>query len=205
VAASLESVVVFIDYQNVFMAARQCFHQGPYGPADGQIDPLRLGQLIVDRRRRPSTLKQVRVYRGLPDATKEPRAYAANERQTASWVQSPLINVFRRPLNYPRTWPSEKGKEKGVDVALAVDFVRLAVRGTYDVGVLMSTDTDLVPALEAAMEIKTTGVHIEVAAWAAKQANRRLSIDGRLPWCHRLGESDYKSVRDDRDYNQPSS
>ena len=34
----------------------------------------------------------------------------------------------------------------------------------HDVGVVMSTDTDLVPVLEASLEIKTVGVHIEVAA-----------------------------------------
>jgi uncharacterized LabA/DUF88 family protein len=48
------------------------------------------------------------------------------------------------------SWPEQPAEEKGVDVALGIDFVRLAVRGAHDVGVLMSTDTDLVPALEAA-------------------------------------------------------
>ena len=203
VPAPPERVVVFVDYQNVFMTARQCFHQGPFGPTAGQVDPLKLAELIVQRRQRTSVLAQVRVYRGLPDATKEPRPYAANERQTAAWVQASLVEVFRRPLRYPRTWPTQRAQEKGVDVALAIDFVRLAVRGAYDVGVLMSTDTDLVPALEAAFEIKTTAVHIEVAAWKAKHANRRLSVDGRLPWCHQLSELDYQSVRDHRDYNLP--
>ena len=51
----------------------------------------------------------------------------------------------------------------------------------HDVGVLMSTDTDLVPVLEAALEIKTVGVHIEVAAGKAKDANRRLTVGGQLP------------------------
>ncbi|MGH4021073.1 MAG: NYN domain-containing protein [Pseudonocardiaceae bacterium] len=148
-------------------------------------------------------LTQVRVYRGLPDATKVPHPYAANERQTAAWVWSPLVDVIRRPLRYPGTWPKQRAQEKGVDVALGIDFVRLAVRGAHDVGILVSTDTDLVPALEAAIEIKTVGVHIEVAAWKARGANRRLSIGGQLPWCHQLYESDYQTVRDNRDYNQP--
>jgi hypothetical protein len=67
----------------------------------------------------------------------------------------------------------------------------------------MSTDTDLVPDLEAALEIKTVGVHIEVAAWKAKGANRRLSVGGQLLWCHELQEADYQKVRDHRDYNPP--
>ncbi len=80
--------------------------------------------------------------------------------------------------------------------------MRLAAQGAYDVGVLASTDTDLKPALEAAMQIKTVGIHIEVAAWRAKGANRRLSLEGQLPWCHQLTLADYQAVADTRDYNQ---
>ena len=195
--------MVFIDYQNVFMTARQCFHGSPYGPTDGQIDPWKLGQLITERRRRDSTLVGVRVYRGLPDATRQPRPYAANARQTAAWTRNPRVTVVRRPLRYPAGWPQQRAQEKGVDVALGIDFVRLAVQGAHDVGVLMSTDTDLVPALEAALEIKTTGVHVEVAAWTGRGANRRLTVGGNLPWCHQLGRDGYDAVRDIRDYNLP--
>lgn len=196
-----ERVIVFVDYQNVFGTARQCFHHATeVGPTSGQIDPVKLGQLIVSKRVRPSVLKQVRVYRGLPDATRQPRAYAANERQTAAWLRSPLVCVLRRPLRYPRNWPQEKAQEKGVDVALAIDFVRLAAQGAYDVGILVSTDSDLKPALEGALEIKTVGVHIEVAAWRAKGANRRLSLHGQLPWCHQLTLADYQAVADRHDY-----
>jgi hypothetical protein len=45
-------------------------------------------------------------------------------------------------------------EEKGIDVALAIDFVTMAVRGEYDVGVIMSTDTDLKPALEAVAQMR---------------------------------------------------
>jgi hypothetical protein len=104
------------------------------------------------------------------------------------------------PLRYPHSWPTEKAQEKGVDVEWAIDFVRLAVQGAYDVGVLMSTDTDLVPALEAVLEIKTTGAHIEVAAWKGKGANKRLSVGGQLPWCHQLTKADYIAVADPTTY-----
>lgn len=164
------------------MQARHCFHTGPpYGPTAGQISPLLLGQLIVARRVRHSVLQQVRVYRGMPDATREPRPYAANERQTAAWGQSPLIEVIRRPLRYPGSWPKQRAREKGVDVALGIDFVRLAVRGAHEVGVLVSTDTDLVPALEAALEIKTVGVHIEVVRGGPRAPTSGLASAGNSP------------------------
>lgn len=149
---------------------------------------------------RDSELARVRVYRGVPDATKQPKAYAANERQAASWTRNGALVVVRRPLRYPADWPRQKAQEKGVDVALAIDFVRLAAQGAFDVGILMSTDTDLVPALEAVQTIKTVGVHIEVAAWKGVGANRRLTTGNQLPWCHQLSAVDYWAVQDPTNY-----
>ena len=198
----MDRVCVFVDYQNVFGTARQCFHRPPYWSSDGQVDPVRLGELLAARRLRPSFLSQVRVYRGLPDATRQPEQYAANERQARAWSKDSRVHVVRRPLRYPASWPRERPQEKGVDVALAVDFVRLAVQGAYDAGIVMSTDTDLLPALEAADTIRTVGVRIEVAAWFGNGANRRLAIGNQRPWCHHLRRDDYLAVRDVTDYRE---
>lgn len=199
-----DRVIVFLDYQNVFAGARSSFHLPPHAPTDGQIDPVALGNLLVSRRIRPSRLQQVRIYRGLPDASREPRPYGANDRQTAAWRRNPLVEVLRRPLRYPPDWPATKAKEKGVDVALAIDFVRLAVQGSYDAGVLFSTDTDLVPALEAVMDIRTVGAHVEVAAWtcSGRKMSRLRLPDTNVPWCHYLTEADYRSVADVIDYTR---
>jgi hypothetical protein len=40
-------VVVFLDYQNVFMGARRAFCGLVPGPTDGQVDPLRLARWLV--------------------------------------------------------------------------------------------------------------------------------------------------------------
>ena len=196
---------MFLDYQNVLGTARHCFCSAPLRAPEGQVDPLQLGQVLVSRRLRPSVLSQVRVYRGLPDATRQPEGYAANERQAAAWAADPVVHVVRRSLRYPGSWPREKAQEKGVDVALAIDFVRLAAQGAYDVGILMSTDTDLLPALEAAQSIKTVGVRIEVAAWFGNGANRRLTTGNQLPWCHQLRRADYLAVHDPTDYRTRSA
>ena len=96
-----------------------------------------------------------------------------------------------RTLRYPYGWPDrcergEKPQEKGIDVALAIDFVRLAIEKQYDVGVLMSTDTDLKPALETVAALRSSGgPRVEVAAWSGDNMhNRRLSISGANLWCH---------------------
>jgi hypothetical protein len=44
---------------------------------DGQIDPLRLGEKIVEKDAYDNEVSGVRVYRGRPDSLKEPRGYGA--------------------------------------------------------------------------------------------------------------------------------
>ena len=145
-----DRVVVFLDWQNVYKGAREAFcgYGAPHW--EGQVHPLALGHIIAADSPYDRQLRQVRVYRGQPDATRDPRGYAANARQVATWRQSPLVDMTMRTLRYPRGWPTshqpgEKPQEKGIDVALAIDFVSMAVAGEFEVGVLMSTDTDLKP------------------------------------------------------------
>ena len=132
----VDRVVVFVDYQNVYMSARQAFHPSPWAIPhwEGQIDPLALGQLIVRRSPFDRKIVGVRMYRGIPDSTKDPKGHGACLRHIAAWSKSEAIEVVARPLRYPAGWPKKKPKEKGVDVALAVDFVLMAVRQDYEVG-----------------------------------------------------------------------
>lgn len=202
-----DRVVVFLDYQNVYMGARSAFH--PYGapsPA-GQVDPYRLGELLVSKGP-PDVereLTEVRIYRGQPDSQKDPKGYAANDRQCRHWETLPKATVITRTLRYPLDWPREKEQEKGIDVQLAIDLVAGAVRREYEVGILMSTDTDLKPALEFVRDLEGDPYpRCEVAAWSSPDAHsRRLSIPGRQIWCHWLDESDYQAVSDPMNYAAP--
>jgi uncharacterized LabA/DUF88 family protein len=68
----------------------------------------------------------------------------------------------RKPKNPPRCplchkevsdCPNCKGSmagtvEKGIDTAIVTDMIRLAWEGSYDVGVLVSSDRDFIPAVE---------------------------------------------------------
>jgi hypothetical protein len=201
-------VVVFLDWQNVYKGAREAFcgYGAPHW--EGQVHPLALGQLIAADSPYERQLHQVRVYRGQPDATRDPRGYAANARQVAAWRQSPMVHVTMRTLRYPYGWPNshqagEKPQEKGIDVALAIDFVSMAVAGDFEVGVLMSTDTDLKPALEAVARLTPTqGVRPEVASWSSAVGHsRRLSISSRRIYCHWLGKDTYDQIADTTKYS----
>jgi uncharacterized LabA/DUF88 family protein len=50
--------------------------------------------------------------------------------------------------------------EKGVDVRLAVDIVTMAQAKKYDIGIVISSDTDLIPAIQGAQNHKRQIVHI---------------------------------------------
>ncbi len=50
--------------------------------------------------------------------------------------------------------------EKGVDVRLAVDIVTMAQAKKYDTGIVISSDTDLIPAIQAAQNHKREIVHV---------------------------------------------
>ena len=198
-------LVLFIDAQNTYRGARDSFFAGGYSGVDGQFDPMKLGELIVARGGPGGAayvLAGVRVYTGRPDPIKALITYDAHMKQCARW-EADGAQVIARPLRYPPSWPQQSAQEKGVDVALAIDFVTLAVEAAYDVGVIMSTDTDILPALEFVHRRYPNMRYAEVAAWRSPSNNRRLSLLGSNIWCHWLSKTDYDAVADTTAYNRP--
>ena len=89
-----------------------------------------------------------------------------------------------------------EAREKGIDVLLALGIALGAEHDDYDVCVLFSADTDLLPALEHA---RSLGKRVEVAAWKPRKGYAgRLSLPGI--WCHYLSGDDYEQVADRTDY-----
>lgn len=160
-----ERVIVFIDEKNVYKCARSAFFEGNPHFTRGNFHPVQLAKLIVNRlpigvaERR--VLEEVRIYTGTPSSSIEPKSYGANMKQRSSWTKAGAV-VISRPLRYLK--PVPPGDQKGVDVALAVDFVTLALENRYDVGIIFSVDTDLKPALEYVVG-KTDFPRAEVACW----------------------------------------
>ena len=197
-------VAVFIDYQNVYRSARRTFglDHGPHW--EGQVHPQRLGLVLKGVGDDSRELVAVRVYRGMPSSRHDSRGYGAASRQIAAWRSQASTTVIVRPLRYPRSYPSDPPQEKGIDVCIALDYVMMALHDEYDVGVLFSADTDLIPALEVVARERGPS-SCEVAAWkAADGPARRLRIKSANIWCHLLTLSRYKHVHDPTDYNVAS-
>lgn len=194
---------LYIDAQNVYQGARRAYFPDTFSHVDGQIDPMKLAELLCSRD--PDGLKldlnQVRVYTGRPDSTRQPKAYSAHMKQCARWQRDGAL-VIPRTLRYPRNWPDVRAEEKGIDVALAIDFVMGAVDGLYDVGVLFSADTDLRPALEVVKyRYAKEGPVPRVAAWLGDDGRTsQLRVPGYRVWCYLLTRDDYAAIRDTTDY-----
>lgn len=196
-----ERLVLFVNAQNFYHGAREAFLTPSDWHVYGQFKPIDLANLICSRPPPGVTrsLQEVRIYTGRPDATKDPRTYGAHMKQCQSWERAGA-KVITRTLRYSPDWPDTPAQEKGIDVALAVDFIALAIDGEYDVGVIASSDTDLTPALEFVHDRYVGMRCIEVAAWTSPWSRRRLSIPGAHIWCYWLDENDYDSVADLTDY-----
>lgn len=197
-------VTVFIDGQNVHQDFRRAFIEDPNAISRlGAFDPLALAKLFVSRG--PDfedwTLKDVRVYVGAPVAEREPRSAMAHDRQVAAW-RSKGITVRPRPLMYPKEWPEQKARQKGVDVELAIDVVSLAIGHEYEIGILASTDTDLVPAIEAVAKVRgfEATPRICVVAYEGLLKQLRLKGDGNRLHAFRLTRGDFEAVQDLTDY-----
>ncbi len=196
-------VAVFIDYHNVYRGARRAFfHEwdpGVWGHIQPRLLALKLKGRSDDADRE---LTCVRVYRGIPVAKWDPVGAAAADRQVGLWNDQALVTAVTRPLNYRD--PNDP-HEKGIDVSIAVDFVMMAQRDEYDVGILFSEDTDLVPALEAVAELKDPSA-CETGTWHPLDEPGRLKPKplllphSRLGAVHLLRKSDYEHVQDLTDY-----
>lgn len=203
----LHRVVLFIDYQNAYSGAREAFFQKNDFHSKGQFHPTLLGNNICGRdvTRMPRELGEVRVYAGLPSSSREPRSYGARMRQISGWEKLG-ITVVPRTLRYPRDWPSTPAQEKGIDVKLAVDLVMLKMQNAYDVGIVFSGDTDLLPALEAVCDLAAAdnSPFPEVCSWGQPRSGRpRLRVAGKDIRCHWFDRNQYRQVQDTTDYNIP--
>ncbi len=198
----MERTAVFIDYQNVHLGAHEQFTTRGQPAYQSLVDPLAVAERIAAKRSRrfPSEVTQVRVFRGRPKRENQRTLAAANDAQTYAWERDPRVTVNRRDLKYSG-WPALPPREKGVDVALAIDLVHTALREDYDVAVVFTNDADLLPAVELAFY--ETKPRVEIAAWKGTKPlwfPAELSEKRCLPFCHFLDAQDFAAVRDTRSY-----
>lgn len=144
--------VAFVDGQNLFHAVREAF-----GYTYPNYDVLALCQAVCQRE--GWTLTEVRFYTGIPDRADDPfwnHFWSAK----LGVMGRQGIHLFSRSLRYRNrvlklpdgsTHTFLAGEEKGIDVRIALDIIRMAHRQAYDVAIVLSQDQDL---SEVAQEIR---------------------------------------------------
>jgi uncharacterized LabA/DUF88 family protein len=196
------SAIAFIDGQNLFHAAKNAF-----GYAYPNFDIQKLSETVCSLQ--GWQLRQSRFYTGIPDPVDDP-FWHGFWRNKLAMMGRRHVHVFSRPLRYRRrtvvlpggtTQTLRLGEEKGIDVRIAIDVIRLAHRQAFDVAVIFSHDQDLSEVAAEVREIAREQTRwIKVASalpWSAKSTNAR-GID-KTDWI-RIDKATYDTCRDLRDY-----
>lgn len=147
-------MIAFFDGQNVLKTANDVFgytpklHHWPFNPrklveaAQAKID-THLRKISGSK----SAIEGIRFYTGVPDY--EHDAYARQRwENTFSRFRNDGLHVEFRELRYYKA--NTPPREKGIDLRIGLDIVRLATTGACDIIALFSQDTDLYEAVAEA-------------------------------------------------------
>ncbi|MEE6294722.1 hypothetical protein [Georgenia wangjunii] len=235
----LASTLVVIDYQNVHLSGHDVFAPSGLPKHESLVHPLHFASQVVAARNRVLSIQAVRgqdldrpqarldnvvVFRGLPSNLRNPNAYRRSLAQQSEWTRDRRVSVNYRTLRYHRDGYDWIPQEKGIDVLVALELVRAADRRTHDIVILASHDTDLEPALAAAIEgpaetgisllgavVETSAApdattvvevqprpHVETAGWRGCKV---LKAPGHRVWHTALDAQAFVAARDRKDYS----
>lgn len=158
---------MFVDYQNLHMSAHEQFARFHEPVYQSLVHPAKFADRVAavwaSESGETLVVDEIHVFRGLPDPRKQGTLNSKVSRHHSTWKRDGRVQIHTRPLRYPREWPDEKAQEKGIDVMLALGIVRCAIAGDCDRIIVVSRDTDLLPAVEMA-EVERPG-SIILATW----------------------------------------
>jgi len=154
VEPAVKRAVAFFDGQNLFHTAKQVFgYQYP------NFDPGLLAEAIA--KSQGWILTETRFYTGVPDSVDSTFwNHFWNAKLAVMGTRG--IKSYRRPLKYRNktiALPSggssvvRVGQEKGIDIRIALDVVRLAHHNAFDVAIIFSQDQDLSEAVDEVKDI----------------------------------------------------
>lgn len=226
------SAVVVIDYQNVHLTAYDIFNPGG-NRHDSLIHPQFFAQTVIrtrnehQREGHPSAvLRKAIAFRGLPHTEYDWEQSRRCSAQAAQW-RADGATVELRDLKYPfqraadghpatdihgHKIPSGPGREKGIDVLVALTCLRQALLEEVDLVILASRDTDLVPVLDTLIDMRSqdpTVAKIETTSWYDREAKRQKRFAGgsirpgrgMRVWNTNLDRGCYEASLDRNDYN----
>jgi uncharacterized LabA/DUF88 family protein len=145
-------VFAFIDGQNLYHSVKDAF-----GFTYPNFDVILLSRRVCEKK--GWTLLKVNFYTGIPDERDDKMWHHFWEGKMADMGRKG-VKTFSRSLKYANekiTLPDGRettimvGREKGIDVRIALDIVRMARHDLFDVALIFSQDQDL---SEVAKEVR---------------------------------------------------
>lgn len=199
---SVKRTFAFIDGQNLFYAAKEAF-----GYTYPNYDPLVLARRVCQSR--GWELNETFFYTGIPALEDNP-AWNHFWAAKLAVMGTRGVHVFGRELRYRNqkvTLPDGTdtsvlvGQEKGIDVRIALDVVRMAREHRYDVALVFSQDQDL---SKMADEVKQISIQqsrwIKVAsAFPISPTSRNTRGINGIDWI-RIDRALYDACLDLHDY-----
>lgn len=198
----VKRAVAFYDGQNLYRHAKEAF--GHYHP---NYDPIKLFNAVCAQQDFENN--GVRFYTGTPLADKNPMWHAYWSNRLLA-MRRAGISVTQRNLRYRQTKvPHPDGsetiietpQEKGIDVRLALDIVRLARGRQVDVAVIFSQDQDLSEVVDDIREIahsQNRWIKLVSAYPVGPEATTERGING-TDW-FKMDQAFYEACLDMRDY-----
>ena len=194
--------VSFIDGQNLFRHAKDAF--GHHHP---NYDPARLAAAVCAANGWIDA--GVRFYTGVPDADRSPMWHGYWTRRLTAMRRAGIVVTSRRlryrieQIRLPdgATHDVPVQREKGIDLRLGLDVVRMARNGNLDVAVIFSQDQDLTEVAREVRDISRTRdlwLKVVSAFPHGPGATSSRGID-RTDW-FRMDSEFYDSCLDPRDY-----
>jgi uncharacterized LabA/DUF88 family protein len=153
----IKRAVAFLDGQNLFYGVKEAF-----GYRYPNFHPGALVRAICELKGWQPAI--IRFYTGIPILEIKPFWHKFWTAKLSSMNREGII-TFSRPLRYrhqsiPLADGTETtalvGQEKGIDVRIALDIVRLAAENAYDVALIFSQDQDLSEAVDEVRKISTS-------------------------------------------------
>lgn len=192
--------IVFMDGQNLYRSAKDAWRlkrtSDTYVYTWPSYDVEKLATVLASKTS-GRTLSQIRFYTGVPRSDQDAQWHDFWERKL-EYLEKQGIEAYRGRIN-------EHQQEKGVDVKISVDLIRLTYEKRYEVAIIVSQDRDFEPAIHLAKEI-------------AKDQHRQLVFESHFPIGHGshsdrgipgtkwelIDKATYDACLDPRDYRMPA-
>ena len=146
-------VAIFIDGGNFYRKIRE----SGLVPKGVRFNYVKFAEFLARDRTIIAKYYYIGVVRN-HDKTAKSQQMVASQQKLLSGLENGGYEIKRGKIVY-----DNKIREKGVDVQIAIDLVIGAVENVYDVAVIVSSDTDLIPAVKY---IRSKGKRVEYVGFS---------------------------------------